>query len=196
MKAMTMNSMLASVKGTVEMYARRWARSAQHLDYDDLVQIGYAAAMKAAATFDPTKGATFATYCRRPVSNAMRNAVVGQGNELSLDAPMDDEEEGSTYLDSLRQETASPEEALEASERDALVRSLVDRVIDEFESHQDMARMLVERLMEGSQGDERFRAEGGLSLREMGAKFGVSRQTVLNVEKRLRARLREVLAEA
>lgn len=190
-------SMMTSVKTTVEMYARRWSRSTKgHLGYEDLVQVGYMAAMKAADTFDASNGASFATYCRKPVSSAMRGAVAEwRGTMLSLDAPMGDEDGGSTFLDSLEAECASPEESLAAQERAVLVRGLVDKAVEEFEAHKDMARMLVERLVEGAQGEERFRAEGGLSLREMGEKFGVSRQTVLNVEKRLRARLAEVLAE-
>lgn len=204
----TKTEMLATVKATVEMFARRWARTARgHLDFDDLVQVGYMAALKAAETFDPkhSAGAAFSTYCRVPVNGAMKNAVASwRGSMLSLDAPVGDDE-GSTYLDAVVAEVSGlktswgaeqADNALEAAERDALVRSLVDKAIADFTTHRDMARLIVERLVEGAQGEERFRAEGGLSVRDIGDKFGVSRQTVLNVEKKLRARLAEVLEEA
>lgn len=192
------NATVASVKTTVEMFARRYAGAAGgHVGYDDLLQVGYMAAMKAAETFDSKNGAALATYCRMPVKTAMKNAVAAwRGTMLSLDAPVSDDEAGSTYLDAVNAECATPEEAYETHEHEALVRSLVEKALGEFEAHQEMARLLVGRLMEGTQGEERFRAEGGLSVRDIGEKFGVSRQTVLNVEKKLRARLAEVLKEA
>lgn len=193
----TSTSMLATVKATVEMYARRYARSARgHLDFDDLCQLGYMAAMKAAESFDPEGGATLATYCRKPVNAAMRNAVAEwRGTMLSLDAPMgaSDDGEGSTFLESLAAECGSPEESAEQAERSALVKGIVDKVVADFESHEGMARLLVERLMDGEIVESRFRSD--VSLADIAARFGVSRQRVGIIEKDLKAKLAEALAE-
>jgi RNA polymerase sigma factor (sigma-70 family) len=187
---------VATVKTTVEKFARQYARTARgHLGYDDFVQIGYMAAMKAAESFDPSMGATLATYCRRPVSNAMRAACAEwRGSMLSLDAPVGGDENETTFADLHAGEGATAEEALEGAERDALVRSMVDKAVAEFESHQEMARLLVGRLMDGEMVEERFRSD--VSLADIATKFDVSRQYVGIVEKKLKARLVELLKEA
>jgi RNA polymerase sigma factor (sigma-70 family) len=192
---MLTSAQVAGVRSTVEMFARRYSRFARgHFDFDDLCQVGYVAAMKAAPSFDPNRGASFATFCRMPIRTAMRCAVAGWRKPmLSLDAPVHADSE-STYLDGLESECATPEAALEAAEREALVKGIVARAVAEFEQHREMATLLVERLMEGEMVEQRFRSE--VSLAEIAEKFSVTRQWVCTVEKRLRTRLAEALAEA
>lgn len=183
---MDASAMLATVEGTVRMYASKYARGAGgDLGVDDLMQVGRVAALLAAPSFDPSKGATFATYVRLPVETAIRNAVRKMNPRLSLDAKLGEGEE--TYGSMTAAEETGADEAMATGERDAKVRALVKRVTAEFESHREMAALLVERLMDGEMVEARFRSD--TSLAEIAEKFGCTRQNVGNIEKKLKARL-------
>lgn len=182
------NAMMQEVKGVVVMYARRYAQQAPaHIGYDDLCQLGYCAAMRAAETYNAGAGASYATYCRLPVEAAMRAALASwRAPMASLDA------DGAAEVEA---DGAAPDVALEAQQRDGLVRGIVDRVVAEH-ANRTLAEALVTRLMEGEQGCGRYRSGGDSSVRALGARFGVSRQTILVAERRLRAQLAEALAGA
>lgn len=194
----TKTTMLATVKTTVEYFARRWAAVGKGvgLDFDDLVQVGYMAALRAETSWRPEAGASFATYAARPVESAIRNAAKSRASgrrwAQSLDTPLG-EDGGSTYLDTVAAEVGTPEENVGAAERDRMVRELVDKVVSEFEGHEGMARLLVERLMDGGKVEERFRSE--VSLGDIGARYGVTRQRVDQIQKRLKTRLLGALRE-
>lgn len=188
----TSNAVLASVESVVRMYAAKYIKAAGgDLGLDDLMQVGRMAALKAAPKFDPAGGATFATFCRMPVETAIKHEVARKNPRLSLDAQVG--EEGESFLSLRASDDAGAELGMVAGERDAKIRALVARVMSEFKAHEEMAAMLVERLVDGAMVDQRFRSE--VSLADIAAKFGCSRQNVGNLESKLKARLAVELAQ-
>lgn len=182
------------------LYARKYsgARGAD-LGYEDLVQVGIEAALRALPAYREELG-TFGTFIRQPVATAIRNAVLHntargfvarKDDFTSLDAPVGDGDV--TFGDFAASETVTPEEAFERAERESKVRAIVERVTAEFAERKAVVQALVERLMAGEVVEQRFRSE--VSLADIAGREGVSRQAIAQLEQRLRARLAAELSD-
>jgi RNA polymerase sigma factor (sigma-70 family) len=187
-------AMMAAAEKTVLMYARKYnARRGADLGFDDLVQLGWEAVVKTLPAFKEGRGATFATFCRLPVETAIKNACQKQNPRLSLDAPIEAGEGPETFAEFKRSEGPGADELLAHAEREAKVRAIVARVAKEFRGREKVVKALVERLMNGEVVEERFRSE--VSLADIAADVGVSRQAIGKLEQTLKLRLAEELED-
>ena len=110
------------------------------IEVEDLVQEGYAGALKAAARFNPEEGANFLTYAAWWIDAAMKDAThhrlvrTPEGATHawigSLDAPMggDNEEDGPTFLDWQRADQLGADELSAVAEEQARVRAALPKV--------------------------------------------------------------------
>lgn len=196
-------ALLGSVEAMLRMQATKFARaSGGSVDRDDLMQVGRMAALKSAETFDG-ESSTFKTYAFRMVVSAMKRetqrsrssvstVVRDHGRDLSLDAPMGSEEDSATLGDSMAADSATPEDHVVALSQSERVKALL---ADARAEHSNPALFddLLNRLMDSYFVAERSRSEGD-SVRTIGARHGITGQSVLNAEKRVRATLAKVLA--
>jgi len=116
-----------------------WARMAG-LEPEDLVQEGWAGALKAAAKFNPEVGAKYLTYAAWWIDAAMKEAMhhrfirtpEGEAHAWvsSLDAPVDGEveAEGPTFLDWQCADQPSPQDLATAAEDRARVQSALAKL--------------------------------------------------------------------
>lgn len=160
--------------------ARRFASRGARLD--DLIQEGNVGLMKAIEHFDSKKNVRFATYAvwwiRAYITRYLkdnRSQVRGGMSErgvmadLSLDTPIDDESE-STYLDTLEDQGQGQELSFLRSEQDAAVAEALTKVKKRIG---DLGwDILQERLIQ----------DKPRTLEELGARWGVSRERVRQVE--------------
>ncbi len=169
-------SNLPFVVAVAKKYASRGAR------LDDLVQEGNVGLMKAIEHFDAKKNVRFATYAvwwiRAYITRYLkdnRSHVRGGEHErismsdLSLDTPVD-EESDSTWLDRLEDAAPTPDSSYLSTERDEEVSVALQRV----------------RRRLGDLGwdilQERLTQDKPRTLEELGARWGVSRERVRQVE--------------
>jgi RNA polymerase primary sigma factor len=107
----------------------------------------------------------------------LRHTIQSFGRVSSIDRPLDPEDSGSaTYGDILADGGLTPDQELEGAERRELVRSLAERL-------QGRERTIVFMRMGWDNEDT-------LTLAEIGARFGISRQRVEQLEKRALSKLR------
>ena len=118
---------------------RGWADRAG-IEVEDLVQEGYAGALKAAARFNPEAGANYLTYAAWWIDAAMKEATTRRLVRTpegathawigSLDAPMggDNEEDGPTFLDWQRDDQPGADELSAVAEEQARVRAALPKV--------------------------------------------------------------------
>ena len=103
--------------------------------------------------------------------------------DLSLEAPVRDEEGGASYGDFIPAAGESAEH--DVGERE-LRRVFLEKLRDFAESLEERDRQIVE---------QRILAEDPKTLQEMGTEFGVSRERVRQLEARVVARLRDYMKE-
>lgn len=169
---------LTFVLAVARKFAARGAR------FDDLVQEGSVGLMKAVEHFDPKKNVRFATYAvwwiRAYITRYLKdNRSQVRGGEyerlsmrdVSLDMPMDDENDG-TFLDRLSDESPLMEESFLASERDVEVQAALSKVRRRIG---DMGWDILQ---------ERLTQDKPRTLEELGERWGVSRERVRQVELR------------
>src|SRR6185503_6027927 len=180
-------SNLAFVVSVAKKFQHRGAR------LDDLIQEGNVGLMKAIEHFDPRKKVRFATYAvwwiRAYITRYLKdNRSQVRGGEaerpvmgdLSLDASLDEDGE-TTFLDRLEDGSASPMEQYISAEQDADVKEALARVKKRIgELGWDI---LTERL---TQDQPR-------TLEELGARWGVSRERVRQVELKTKSFLQRYL---
>jgi len=172
--------------------ARRFAHRGARLD--DLVQEGNVGLMKAIEHFDPKKNVRFATYAvwwiRAYITRYLKdNRSQVRGGEaerrsmadLSLDTPMDDDNE-STWLERLEDDGAGPEVEVSNDERDAQVKEALGKVKKRLG---DLGWDILQ---------ERLTQDKPRTLEELGARWGVSRERVRQVELRTRGFLARYLS--
>lgn len=172
--------------------ARRFAHRGARLD--DLVQEGNVGLMKAIEHFDPKKNVRFATYAvwwiRAYITRYLKdNRSQVRGGEaerrsmsdLSLDTPMDDEND-STWLERLEDDGLDPEHAVSNDERDAQVKEALGKVKKRLG---DLGWDILQ---------ERLTQDKPRTLEELGARWGVSRERVRQVELRTRGFLERYLS--
>lgn len=172
--------------------ARKFANRGHRLD--DLVQEGNVGLMKAIEHFDSKKNVRFATYAvwwiRAYITRYLkdnRSQVRGGEHEritmadFSLDAPLGDEED-STYLERLEDGGATPDQTYIAMERDEEVSQALQRVKKRIG---DLGWDILQ---------ERLTQDKPRTLEELGARWGVSRERVRQVELKTKTFLARYLA--
>jgi len=171
-------SNLAFVVSTARKFANRGAR------LDDLIQEGNIGLMKAIEHFDPKKNVRFATYAvwwirayvTRYLKDNRSQVRGGQGERISmadfsLDATMDEESE-MTFLARLEEPGQGPQEAYLLQEKNQEVREALTRVKKRLG---DLGWDILQ---------ERLTQDKPRTLEELGARWGVSRERVRQVELR------------
>jgi RNA polymerase primary sigma factor len=181
-------SNLAFVVAVAKKFANRGAR------LDDLIQEGNVGLMKAIEHFDPKKNVRFATYAvwwiRAYITRYLkdnRSQVRGGESErpvmtdFSLDASLDEEGE-TTFLDRLEDGGPSPQEQYLFHEQSSEVQEALSKV----------------RKRIGDLGwdilTERLTQDKPRTLEELGARWGVSRERVRQVELKTKSFLARYLS--
>lgn len=168
---------LALVVGVARSQRRTGAR------LDDLVQEGNLGLMRAVEKFDPDAGTRFGTYATWWIRayvwkylKQARSTVKPQSGkaaqaDLSLDAPIGDEDSDVSQLGRLEDERPDPEETCISSDGDRRVRESLERV----------------RKRVGGLGwdviQSRLSQESPDTLEQIGARWNLSRERVRQVER-------------
>jgi RNA polymerase primary sigma factor len=174
--------------------AKKFAgRGANRLD--DLIQEGNVGLMKAVDHFDPNKNVRFATYAvwwiRAYITRYLRDNrshVRGGDHErssmtdCSLDSPIDDESD-STLLDHIEARSPGADDVLLSVERDVQVSEALARVRRRIG---DLGWDIVQ---------ERLTQERPRTLEDLGARWGVSRERVRQVELKTKSFLARYLGD-
>ncbi len=171
--------------------ARKQHRGAVRLE--DLVQEGNIGLMRAVEKFDPRVGTRFSTYAawwiRAYVGKYLKEArsavrpksgTVAQP-DLSLDAPVGNDEGDVSHLERLADERPTPEESTVSSTSDLLVRESLSKI----------------RKRVGPLGwdiiHSRLKQDPPQTLEQIGRRWGVSRERVRQVETQTRQFLQRYL---
>ena len=160
-----MNELLS--RYTVVAYAKAWAISPEY--YEDLFQEGLMGCLAAAKTYDPDKGASFATYANRCIKNRMINAI--KKLDSVLEEPLDEETESMCADKS----ELIPYNIIEQKERAAEINKKAAMVLSNKEWR-------VFRLF-----------SVGLSYEAIGSELGMTPKQVNNAMQRARKKLRAEL---
>lgn len=160
--------------------ARRFSHRGARVD--DLVQEGNVGLMKAIEHFDPKKNVRFSTYAvwwirayiTRYLKDNRSQVRGGEGerasmSDFSLDTPMDDDGD-STFVERLEDGKAGPDETLMGQERDEAVAEALVRVKKRIG---DLGWDILQ---------ERLTQDSPKTLEEIGARWGISRERVRQVE--------------
>ncbi|MBX7099169.1 MAG: sigma-70 family RNA polymerase sigma factor [Myxococcaceae bacterium] len=172
--------------------ARKYANRGHRID--DLIQEGNVGLMKAIEHFDPKKNVRFATYAvwwiRAYITRYLKdNRSQVRGGEaerismsdFSLDTPIEDDGE-STWLDRLSSSDQSLDAAAIAKERDTEVHVALEKVKKRIG---DLGWDILQ---------ERLTQDKPRTLEELGARWGVSRERVRQVELKTKNFLARYLA--
>ena len=149
---------------------------------EDLVSIGSIGLVKAVDTFNHKNGTRFATYAAKCIQNEILMHFRSQKKltaEVSINETIDVDRDGNplTYMDVIATED-NMEEEVDLKVKSALVRRLVDQVLDERER-----QIIVLRY--GLSGT------GPYTQREVAQLLGISRSYVSRIEKSALETLRE-----
>lgn len=168
----------------------RWAGQST----DELTSAGTVGLMRAIDKFDPSRGVRFATYAqywiRAAVGDQVRGAAVVGGlrsetrcvaGDRSLDAPRAD---GRIPLDELADPSQGVDEVVAAEQTQRRLRAEVASALQNLTVRE---RFIVERRLMAE-------ADRRLTLAQIGAIFGTSREWVRRLEVGAKAKLRRRLA--
>ena len=171
--------------------ARRFAHRGARLD--DLVQEGNIGLMKAIEHFDPKKNVRFATYAvwwirayiTRYLKDNRSQVRGGEGergamSDLSLDVPVEDDSDA-TWVDRLEDAGPTPDLLAMNGQRDEQVKEALGKVRKRIG---DLGWDILQ---------ERLTQDKPRTLEELGARWGVSRERVRQVELRTRTFLARYL---
>ena len=103
------------------------------------------------------------------------------GRDLSVDAPIDAEDEAATFLDFLADPTANVEDTVSTTE----YRGVIGRKLAAFAETLDGKEAVI--------FNERLLAEEPLTLQEIGDRYGITRERVRQLESRLKRKLKTYL---
>lgn len=155
-------------------------------DQDDLISIGTIGLIKAISSFDLSKGAKLATFAARCVENEILmyfRSIKKQSCEISLSEPIDSDKDGNalSLLDVISCDD-NMLEAIDLSDRQALLRHYVATALDERERSVILMRY-------GLFGKK------VLTQREIAQKCGISRSYVSRIEKKALGKLEKCFDE-
>jgi len=181
-------SNLAFVVAVAKKFANRGAR------LDDLIQEGNVGLMKAIEHFDSKKNVRFATYAvwwiRAYITRYLkdnRSQVRGgeaerqSMNDFSLDAAVDEDGE-TTFLDRLEDQAPGPRDSFITREQDSQIQEALARVKKRLG---DLGWDILQ---------ERLTQDKPRTLEELGARWGVSRERVRQVELKTKSFLARYLS--
>lgn len=157
--------------------ARHYARRHSRLSADDLEQEGFLALLVAARAFDPTVGTTFRQFARQRACGAMRDAI-----RRAMEA------DGWSRSGAREMPTWVSTDASEAL-------SIAAPPGEESEVEFECVRAILRRTLTPNEAEVvELRMVRGWTLAEVGARLGVTKQRVAQVEGRARQKLRIRLA--
>ena len=164
----------------VSHIVRKYYGSAKN--QEDLVSIGSIGLVKAVDTFNHKNGTRFATYAARCIQNEILMHFRSQKKltaEVSINETIDVDRDGNplTYMDVIATED-DIEEEVDLKVKSALVRRLVDQVLDERERQIILLRYGLSE-------------KEPLTQREVAQLLGISRSYVSRIEKSALEKLRE-----
>lgn len=173
------NTLICRNLRLVSHIVRKYYPTAQN--QDDLISIGTVGLIKAVDTFDPDKGAHFATYASRCLQNEILMHFRSQKKlsaEVSMQETIDTDREGNplTYMDIIAEEDTIADD-LDTRIRCERVRRLVGEVLDPRE--REIITM-------------RYGLSGAAPLpqRKCAEQLGISRSYVSRIEKAALEKLR------
>lgn len=197
-------SHLALVKRMASNFARRGA------NFEDLVQEGSLALIRAAETFEPDRKVRFATYAAYWIRSHMQRYLAALRSQqyaapasvaylggrsrgkngdrrllhtVSLDAPASHETER-PLVESLNSDTETPDQAVERTESKDLVHKALKRAFEEL--HDERAAVVIEK---------RILSDDPATLAEIGKELHLSREGARLLELRLLNRMRSLVTE-
>ena len=202
------NILVESHMGLVKRMATAFAR--RGASFEDLVQEGGLALMRAAQTFEPERNIRFATYAAYWIRSHMQRYLASlrsyqyaapasvaytgghtRGAEgvrrllrtASLDAPVNSETER-TMIDTIQSDLGTPEEAVERVESRDRVRDALVKAYTEIED--DRAAVVIKR---------RLLSDDPATLAEIGKALDLSREGARLLELRLIRKMKLAMAE-
>ncbi len=176
------NTLICRNLRLVSHIIRKYYPTAQN--QDDLVSIGTVGLIKAVDTFDPDKGAHFATYASRCIQNEILMHFRAQkklSSEVSMQETIDTDREGNplTYMDIIAEEDTIADD-LDVRIQCDKVRRLVAEILDKRERE-----IITMRYGLGGAAP--------MAQRQCAEKLGISRSYVSRIEKAALEKLRNRL---
>ena len=176
------NTLICRNLRLVSHIIRKYYPTAQN--QDDLVSIGTVGLIKAVDTFDPDKGAHFATYASRCIQNEILMHFRAQkklSSEVSMQETIDTDREGNplTYMDIIAEEDTIADD-LDVRIQCDKVRRLVAEILDNRERE-----IITMRYGLGGTAP--------MAQRQCAEKLGISRSYVSRIEKAALEKLRNRL---
>ncbi|MBR5220552.1 MAG: RNA polymerase sporulation sigma factor SigK [Clostridia bacterium] len=176
------NTLICRNLRLVSHIIRKYYPTAQN--QDDLVSIGTVGLIKAVDTFDPDKGAHFATYASRCIQNEILMHFRAQkklSSEVSMQETIDTDREGNplTYMDIIAEEDTIADD-LDVRIQCDKVRRLVAEILDKRERE-----IITMRYGLGGTAP--------MAQRQCAEKLGISRSYVSRIEKAALEKLRNRL---
>ena len=176
------NTLICRNLRLVSHIIRKYYPTAQN--QDDLVSIGTVGLIKAVDTFDPDKGAHFATYASRCIQNEILMHFRAQkklSSEVSMQETIDTDREGNplTYMDIIAEEDTIADD-LDVRIQCDKVRRLVADILDKRERE-----IITMRYGLGGTAP--------MAQRQCAEKLGISRSYVSRIEKAALEKLRNRL---
>lgn len=176
------NTLICRNLRLVSHIIRKYYPTAQN--QDDLVSIGTIGLIKAVDTFDPDKGAHFATYASRCIQNEILMHFRAQkklSSEVSMQETIDTDREGNplTYMDIIAEEDTIADD-LDVRIQCDKVRRLVAEILDKRERE-----IITMRYGLGGTAP--------MAQRQCAEKLGISRSYVSRIEKAALEKLRNRL---
>ena len=173
------NTLICRNLRLVSHIIRKYYPTAQN--QDDLVSIGTVGLIKAVDTFDPDKGAHFATYASRCIQNEILMHFRAQkklSSEVSMQETIDTDREGNplTYMDIIAEEDTIADD-LDVRIQCDKVRRLVAEILDKRERE-----IITMRYGLGGAAP--------MAQRQCAEKLGISRSYVSRIEKAALEKLR------
>lgn len=176
------NTLICRNLRLVSHIIRKYYPTAQN--QDDLVSIGTVGLIKAVDTFDPDKGAHFATYASRCIQNEILMHFRAQkklSSEVSMQETIDTDREGNplTYMDIIAEEDTIADD-LDVRIQCDKVRRLVAEILDKRERE-----IITMRYGLGGAAP--------MAQRQCAERLGISRSYVSRIEKAALEKLRNRL---